>query len=232
MDTTRLLGRTVLAALVGLAPCVGEAQILDRITLTPYIGWYTPVSSLGAMGETGEAGGVLRKLEQRPELAMGANASYWLNRRVAIELGGMFVPSDVKSTVLESGANPAASGAVTRDAHVLFGSLKIMAHLMPQESPFNVRLGLGPAIVSRGGPAYRAPDGAFRGLTDIGAAISACTRIPITDRVRLRLRAEQYLYQTRVAFRSASNPAASYDFGAKFQNDFVLSTGLQMFLGR
>lgn len=232
MYTTRLLGRTVLAALVGLAPCAGEAQILDRITVTPYIGWYTPVSSLGTMGETGEVGGILRKLEQRPELAMGANASYWINRRVAIELGGMFAASDVRSTVLVSASNPAASGAVSRDAHVVFGSLKIMAHLMPEESPFNVRLGIGPAIVSRAGPAYRTSDGDFTGLTDVGTAISACTRVPIADRVRLRLRAEHYLYQTRIGFRSTSDPAANYNFGAKFQNDFVLSTGLQLFLGR
>jgi hypothetical protein len=232
MDTTRLLGRTVIAAAVGLAPCTGGAQILDRVTVTPYIGWYTPVSTLGTLGQTGAAGGFVRRIEQRSELALGANASYWITRRVALELGGMFVASDVRSTMRVAGSGPGLGGAVMHDAHVLFGTLKLMAHLMPEASPFNLRLGIGPAIVSRGGPAFRASDGEYTGLTDLGTAVSACTSIPISETVRIRLRAEHFLYRTKVGFRSATDPGESYTFSGRFQNDFVLSTGLQMFLMR
>jgi hypothetical protein len=92
---------------------------------------------------------------------------------------------------------------------------------------------VGPAIINRGGTAYKDDEeGKFSGLTNVGGAASLCTRIPITGRVALRLRAEDYVYQSRLKFRDAADPTGSPSFDKKLQNDLIFSAGLQIGFAR
>jgi hypothetical protein len=105
-----------------------------------------------------------------------------------------------------------------------------MVQLLPAESDYNLRLGFGPALITRNGSAYKSDaEGSYTGLTDVGAVISLCTRLRLTDMFSLRLRGEDYFYQANVGFKDQLT-GQSIAFGDRKQNDFVFSLGFQMFL--
>ena len=93
-------------------------------------------------------------------------------------------------------------------------------------------VGIGPALITRSGTAFSSSAGKLTGLTDVGAAMSLCTRLSLTEKLGIRLRAEDYIYRSRLGFESAVNAANNYQFEAKTQNDFVFSAGLQFFTNR
>ena len=57
------------------------------------------------------------------------------------------------------------------------------------------------------------------------------TRLSITPNVGLRMRAEDYVYQSRLGFRGKAAGEA-VTMNGRVQSDFILSTGLQIFLNR
>jgi hypothetical protein len=105
-----------------------------------------------------------------------------------------------------------------------------MVGIVPIGDDAQLRFGVGPAIVNHGGKAYRAGDeGKFTGLTHLGGAVSLCTRIPMTELLAIRLRAEDYMYQSQLKVRAAGLDATqSVTFDKRFQHDFMLSAGLQL----
>jgi hypothetical protein len=228
-----ILGRLAgLAGAIAIVPVVASAQLGGGIVFTPYVGVYAPANNLVKAAAGSSALSARVSAKHQSAALFGANASYWMTDRFALEVGGAYTKSGLHTTgaINEGSITTAAAG--TDDAHVLLGSAKLMMQLLPSTSDFNLRLGFGPAVISRGGTAYKADaDGRVTGLTDLGAAISLCTRFDVASKVGIRLRAEDYIYQSRLGWR-ATDPTQSYTFNEKMQHDFAVSAGLQLFLNR
>lgn len=226
---TRMSGGAVVLALLAAHP--GWAQDQEgrgKFVLTPYAGVFVAGADMAQFDLGVNGYRVSSGLSQKTGLALGANANYWLNDRVSLELGGAYVMSDAEGTVAFEHPAGGFSGRGSERAHLWLGTAKVMLNLMPATSDIRLRLGVGPAIISRGGAAFKSDqDGKVSGLTDFGGAVSLCTRIPIAGALAVRLRGESYLYQTRLKFEDRANPANSIAYDREFQSDFVFSAGLQ-----
>lgn len=234
MKATRsvLIAASILASLGMLAPDTSVAQD-RRIVVTPYAGAFVPAAKVAEVKSV--AGGLTSVLgiQQQSALALGVNASYWFNDLAGIEVGGAWAFSDAKASLGLSGAVPGMSLAGNESARVIMGSAKLMVNLLPLSNRSALRLGVGPAIINRGGSAYEAnADGDFSGLTSVGGAVSLCTRLPLTDFISLRIRAEDFMYSSKLRFRDFDNPTETFSFGSRLQNDMVFSAGLQMVFWR
>lgn len=230
----RKISRTLagLAALALMAiPAAAGAQEPRTFVVTPFAAVYAPTADLGAFSASAGNAGADVTLRQKAGFAFGANATYWFTRRMAIEFGGAYALSDAKASGAVFGTDDDFAGSATEDASVIMGSVKAMFNLMPPESRFNLRLGIGPAIVRQGGDAYDFGDGTeLQNRTNYGGALSLCSRVNITPNVGIRLRAEDYMYQTRLKYHDPTDPSSDFSFEKKFQNDLLLSAGLQFTL--
>ena len=233
MRVERLLRATRVAGLAVIVPGLVGAQLAHSVVVTPYAGLYAPSTELGAISASAAGTSASLKFKHQTAAAFGANVSYWLTERFAIEGGAAYVGSDLKGWGTFSEPGSFTSGSETQDAHLFLGSAKMMVQLLPAESQFNLRFGVGPAIIARGGTAYKEEDGAkMTGLTNYGGVMSLCSRFSLTRTVALRLRAEDYIYQSKIGFRDAFDPSNNFDLDKKMQHDFVLSAGLQLFMNR
>jgi hypothetical protein len=204
------------------------AQEMQRIVVTPYAGIFVPSSSIAEApldigGRPGVAG-----IEQQPGLATGITASFSFNNFAGVELSGAWAFSDVKMSPMLAAQIP---GFAERheSARVLMGAAKLMINLLPINRRAALRLGVGPAVISRGGSAFKADDrGDFDGVTDVGGAISLCTRLPLSDFLAVRIRAENFMYASRLRYRDFSESSPSFTFNSNLQNDLIFSAGLQM----
>ena len=222
-----------LAGAIAIVPSLASAQLAGRVVVTPYVGAYLPTDHVARIGRMPDGSTFTVDAKQQTALAFGANVSYWLNDHLAIEGGSAYTASGLRSTVALDEPAGVASARQTENAHVWLGSAKVMLQLMPEESSFNMRFGVGPAIISHGGSAYTGnADGKVTGLTDFGAAISLCTRISLMENVALRLRGENYMYYSKMGWKSNTDPTKDFSFDSRMQHDFVLSAGLQLFLNR
>lgn len=219
---------------VALVPLTAGAQPLGKIVVTPYVGAYAPANELARMRAHRVGNAVAANVAQRNGLALGATGALWFAPRVSVELGAVYVWSDLSSEFAFSQPGSLGSAVpVVDNAGLLMGAAKLMVGLFPATSDFQLRFGAGPAIITRIGSAYKADaDGKITGRTDLGGALSLCTKVPIGSRVALRLRVEDYMYQARLGWQSATNPAASFRYEERFQHDLVLSAGLQIGLMR
>jgi hypothetical protein len=207
----------------------GEAQQVRRIVVTPYAGVFMPSAKVAELRSINAGLPAAIGIRQQSSLAMGMGASYWFNDFAGLELGGAWAFSDAVPSPALSGEVPGLSPTRNESARVVMGSAKFMVNLFRLNQRSAVRLGVGPAIINRGGAAYDADsNGEFTGLTDIGGVVSLCTRLPLTDFLSLRVRAENYLYSTGLAYRSAAVPSEQFSFRSRTQNDFIFSAGLQM----
>jgi hypothetical protein len=163
----------------------------------------------------------------------GVNVSYWLTDRIGLEGGAAYTKSGVKGNLLVENTGGSTFEKATEYAHIWLGSAKMMVQLLPRTSEFNLRLGLGPAIVSRAGKAYTSDsEGKVTGKTDIGGVLSLCSRMPLSKMVSVRLRAEDYMYSGKIGYKSSVSPTESLNFDSRFQHDLVFSAGLQLFLNK
>src|SRR5262249_33173743 len=109
------------------------------------------------------------------------------------------------------------------------GTVRVMIQTLPPASGLNLRVGLGPALITRGGPAYRSvEEGTMAGLTDLGASFSICTRVPLGRFADIRVRGGDLIYQAKQTWTSSSIPGGELRSDPKLQHDFVLSIGLQL----
>jgi len=222
MRTVRLARLATAVAALSLAPSLAPAQLAGKLVFTPYVGAYAPTTDLVRDTYVDQGTTVALNVKHQTAFASGLNASYWMTDRVAIEAGGLYSSSDMKQVSPE---------ALSKHANIFAGSMKVMMQLLPPESGFNVRFGIGPAFITRGGSAYKSEiDGKITGLTDVGAAASLCTRLALTNTVGLRLRAEDYIYRAKMGFESSVLASDSRQFASRTQHDVVLSAGLQFFL--
>lgn len=221
------------ASSAGLLTTSADAQGLRRIVVTPYAGVFVPAARVAELKPTLAGVPSASGIRQQNALALGLNASYGFNDLLSLEIGGAWAFSDARASLGLSNQVPGLSLSRNESARVLMGSAKLMVNLIPLTARSALRLGVGPAIINRVGSAYRADDsGAFSGLTDVGGAISLCSRLPLTNFLSLRLRAENYMYSSKLEFRDFSNPTGEFSFSSKLQNDFIFSAGLQMVFWR
>lgn len=216
-------------AVAALLPLSATAQGRGTWVFTPYAGVYVPANDLARLtAEPADLAGAF-KVKHQNALALGGTASYWLTERAAVELGGAYAYSHLDGVPVSG----APGSARNERASVMMGSAKFMYALLPSTSDVQLRLGLGPAVVHRGGTAYKEEDGVdVRGLTDVGGAFSLCTRVPLTGRLALRLRAEDYVYRAQLKFRDSADPLSGYSTDRRYQNDLIFSAGLQIRLYR
>lgn len=237
MRMTRMLARMhrcgVLLAVVAASATAQEQEARGKMVLTPYAGVFVPSTDVAQFDLGAGSSSISAALKQKTGFALGATGNYWLNDRFAIELGGAYVMSDAKGTVALDDPTGGFFGSEAQSAHLWLGTAKLMMNLMPATSDFRLRLGVGPAIINRGGPAYKSDEETkVSGLTDFGGAVSLCTRIPIAGAIAVRLRGETYLYQSQLKIVDRSDPGSSFNFDRRFQSDFVFSAGLQFGFSR
>lgn len=222
-----------LAGAIAIAPSLVSAQLAGSVIVTPYVGAYLPTDHVARSGVTPAGVTVNVDAQHQSAALFGANVSYWFTNLFAIEGGGAFTESNLRSATSFSQPSVVGAAMQRQNAHVWLGSVKVMMQLLPEESSFNMRFGIGPAIIARGGAAYDgSAEGKIVGLTDYGAAISLCTRLSLMENLGLRLRGEDYMYYSNMGFQSSTDPAKNFSFDSRIQHDFVLSAGLQVFLNR
>ena len=230
----------VWALIMGLAggallavPTVAGGQTTRRLVITPYAGVFAPTTSLAKVGAAigGESANLT--LKQKSAFALGANASYWFTERTAVELGAAYAFSDAKATAALNSTSEQFFLNQSQNAYAVLASAKLMVSMLPSTSPMSLRLGVGPALVTRGGSAYKSDEeGKFTGLTDVGGAFSLCTKIPITKLVAVRLRGESFMYSAKLRFEDPADPTNNFRFDSRFQSDLLFSAGLQFAFGR
>ena len=223
---------TVVTALLSTAVLLvprAHAQETTRIVITPYAGIFVPSARIAETPV--DVGGelVLAGIRQQTSIASGLTAGYSFNNFAGLEVSGAWAFSEATGSTTLAEAAPGLSFPRHGSAHVVMGAVKLMINLLPLTDRAALRLGLGPAVISRGGSAFTANNaGEFGGLTDVGGAISLCSRLPLTDFLAIRLRAENYLYTSNLTFRANSQPTGTFRFASQRQNDFMFSAGLQM----
>ena len=225
MRSTRFLSVATMMGAIAVLPTVASAQLAGSVVFTPYAGAYAPANDIASAFSSR----VVAK--QKAASVFGANLSYWLNDRVAVEGGAAYAKSDIKWSGRIGESGNILDETVAQNAHTWMGSAKLIFQLFPEGSDYNMRFGAGPALITRSGPAFTPDNGTFSGLTDIGAAFSLCTRLSITPNFGIRMRAEDYFYQSELAFKGRT-AAEKLSLGSKMQHDFIFSTGLQIFLSR
>jgi hypothetical protein len=229
MKTLPRILTSAMALAIVFAPLAAQSQERGEWVVTPYVGLYAPANQFAKFD--GAFAGVSTSLSTRHEsaLALGGTVNYWFTDRLAVEVGGTYAYSHLGGTATVTAGGVPFAGDIGKSAHVVMGTAKLMFALLPPDAGYQVRFGIGPAFVSRGGDAYTGdPNTQFSGLTNYGAAASLCTHIKITGPLSVRLRAEDYMYKSSLRVRDLSNAAADIGFPHRFQNDFVLSAGLQI----
>jgi hypothetical protein len=219
------------ALLLGLLPSAALPQSHEFV-LTPLVGVYVPTSDIARSTILDGERSVTSSLRQRAAVIYGGTLSYWLTGRVAIEGSTLYSSSRLEASVRSTQPGASIAESMADNASLWLGTMKVLVQLRPPASGFNMRFGFGPAILTRGGAAYRSTaEGTPTGLTDVGAALSLCTRIPLTSKLSIRLRGEDYMYRGKLGWADM-DPTSSYMFGSGTNNDFVFSLGLQFMLNR
>jgi hypothetical protein len=233
MRRCRIAPCLVLTAVTTFASSPARAQKDHRVAFTPYVGVYAPSTDVFRLLLVQTGTTVSFSARHQPAAALGASASVWLTDRFAIEAGGLYARSTVRADLLMNQIGTVTSSRVDDDADVWAGSLKLLIQTLPPASGLNLRIGIGPALITRGGPAYRTVDeGKMSGLTDLGASLSLCSRVPLGRFADLRVRVEDLVYQANQTWQSNSIAGAELKSDPKLQHDFVLSVGLQLGVGR
>jgi len=214
-------------------PTVVAAQMAGGVVVTPYAGVYVPTNDMVKVGMSGGGTSIDASIKHQPALVSGVNLSYWLTDRIGLEGGAAYTKSGVKGNMLVENTGGSSFQQASEYAHVWLGSAKMMVQLLPPTSEFNLRLGFGPSIISHAGTAYGSDsEGNVTGRTDIGGVLSLCTRLPMSNKFAVRLRAEDYMYSGKIGYKSTVSPTDNINFDSRFQHDLVFSAGLQLFLNR
>jgi hypothetical protein len=222
-----------IAALVLVAPVWAQMPGDSRIVVTPYIGVYMPTSDVFRFGTVQNGTTVAYDARHQPAPALGASASVWLDDRFAIEASGLYSRNTLHADLSMNQFGVATVSHANGEADVWEGAVKLMVQALPKETGLNLRVGVGPLIITRGGPAYRAVDeGRMTGLTNLGGTFSLCTRVPLGHVAAIRLRAEDLVYRARQRWESQTMAGSELRSDPRTQHDFVASLGLQFGLKR
>jgi len=199
----------VALGVVALAPGAVAAQ--QRTEITPFVASYYHLTHLGE-GDAGPLVGNSFKVDQKNAFAFGGRITVPLGARFGIQ--GEFAYSLSGLTFTEKNIGPNIDGGLSQDGNIIYGSLR--AVISPRRS--NLFLLAGPAIVKRGGKAWKGVKSSD--ITDFGGVAGFGFRANVTPRFRVNFTAESYLY----SFDGGGNTS-------KFQSDLLVSLGIPISLG-
>lgn len=211
LNTSSVRHRLALAVAAAAlaAPSLLAAQL--RTELTPFAASYYGVTHLGE-GTGGPLAGNSFTVDQNNAFAAGVRLTVPVGGRLAIE--GEFVYTGSGLSITEKdGFGPGLDGGISQSGRVMFGSLR--AVISPRRS--NLFLIAGPAIVTRGGDAWKGVNKSD--ITDFGGVVGLGIRASVTPRFRINFTAESYLY----SFNGGGTKS-------KFQSDILVSLGIPIAL--
>jgi hypothetical protein len=199
--------------IVGLTVTMGPTALLaqGRTELTPFVGSYYHLSHLTS-GDVGPLAGNPFTFDQSNAVALGGRLTFPIGGRVSLEGEFSFAFSGVRIT--EKNIGSGVDGGLSQDGNIIHGSLR--AVISPRRS--NLFVLLGPAIVKRGGKAWKGVKSSD--ITDFGGVAGLGIRANVTPRFRLNVTAESYLY----SFDGGGNTS-------KFQADVLVAIGVPISLG-
>lgn len=201
---------TCALALGAIALVPGAISAQQRIEITPFVASYYHLSHL-ASGTTNTGNDI--NIDQKNAFAFGGRLTLPIGGRLAIEGEFTYAMSGLEA-IEKNGIGPGLDGGLSQDGNIIYGSVR--AVISPRRS--NLFLLLGPAIVKRGGDAWKGVKSSD--ITDFGGVVGFGFRANVTPRFRVNFTAESYLY--------------SFDGGgskSKFQPDLLVSLGVPIGLG-
>src|SRR5512135_2154532 len=86
-----------LAGAIAIAPSLVSAQLAGSVIVTPYVGAYLPTDHVARSGVTPAGVTVNVDAQHQSAALFGANVSYWFTNLFAIEGGGAFTESNLRS---------------------------------------------------------------------------------------------------------------------------------------
>jgi len=198
-------------ALAAACVLVAALPLQSQVSFSPTIGAYLPTSNLVDVVVGTDS---LAKLKQDVGLALGANLGVGLGSRVAIQVGGSYVPSQLSGTVTGAGT------FTQSDANLFFGNANVTFFVVRPTSPVWLALSGGGSVVNRSGSAY---DG-VSGTTDYGGLVGATLGFHLGSLLSFNISATDYIY-------GAQFEKDGYTTSATNQNDILLGFGLGVPLG-
>lgn len=198
---------TVLAFALVLA----ASPLAAQVSVSPTIGAYLPTSNLVDVIVGTDS---LAELKQDVGLALGATLGIGLSSRLAIQVAGSYVPSQLSGTVTGAGT------FTQSDANLFFGNANITFFVVKPTSPVWLALNGGGSMVSRSGAAY---DG-VSGTTDYGGLVGATLGFHLGSLLSFNVSATDYIY-------GAQFEKDGYTTKETTQNDILLGLGLGIPLG-
>jgi CBS domain-containing protein len=148
---------------------------------------------------------------QRPGFVAGLEAAW----RFAPRVGAGIVFAHASSPIRTRFTGPRPETTTSReDGRVLAAAALLHGYAPTLGGRLMFTGALGPALVSRGGGAYRGVEG----TRDVGAALQAGADIRLARRVGLRVTARDFVYRAGFRIGSGTTPTRT-------QQDLVLSAG-------
>lgn len=229
MKCSRTIAHLLLSAVVGFAPTAMQAQKAGPFLFTPYVGVYAPSSDVFRLAIAENGTTIAFRTRHQLAVAVGATVSVRLDDRFSIEAGELYSPSTLQSDLRTNQFGIASASSGSDQSNVWATTAKLVVRALPAEGKLNLDVGVGPALVTRGGAAYRPGDiGRMTGLTNGGAALSLGTRIGLGRLGDLRLRAEDVVYQTKQRWETGVKFAPELQSDSRLQHDVVVSIGWQL----
>ena len=190
--------RAVPVVLAFLELALGARPVLAQggVSFTPYAGIFVPTRN--SFAEVGN------DIKRDNSFVGGARLTIWGKRPLGFEITAGYTPARVEVAGLTINGD--------RNTNVLLGSLKLMLGVSPASSALGIFLGLGPAFIRQGSDVLHAN----QSHTDLGGAVGAGVRIPMSHGAGLRLDIDDYLY------------GGNFSGSKRFQNDLTLTAGLSL----
>lgn len=199
-----------LAGLLGAALSGALPAQQPPVEITPYVGLYTPTTTVVSQFEPTCTCDV--SLKHQPAFLVGTRVLFWMNRRLGLEAAMAYSGSGLH-------AEASGLGSADTTAEVVLGTARLVAHLNRPDAVTGFIAGAGLGVVAHGGDAYSG----ITGTTDLGASVMFGVRSRIGSQLTVRLELEDYLYS------ASFGPSPNTD--AQFQHDLVASLGLGILLG-
>jgi len=198
-------------ALAAAFALIAISPLHAQVSFSPTIGAYLPTSNLVDVVVGTDS---LAELKQDVGLALGANLGVGLGSRVALQVGGSYVPSQLSGTVTGAGT------FTQSDANLFFGNANITFFVIRPTSPVWLSLSGGGSVVNRSGAAYSG----VSGTTDYGGLVGATLGFHLGKVLSFNISATDYIYGAQFA-------KDGYTTSETNQNDILLGFGLGVPLG-
>jgi len=215
--------------MLGLIAAPAAAQI--QVDLVPYVGAYLPINDLGVVSfaaSPDQTNSVT--FGQRTSALLGARVDLWFSPEWGVEgnFAYAFSQGELTSSIGDQTDDLCSQSGSDCGAYVWFGSVKALYRIYPKpDSGFSIHLAAGPAYIGRGGAFY---DGLEASETsDFGGVVGVGVDVAVSSMMGLAIDVEDYFYSYKTEVEIAGT---TYEASSKIQNDFVVSAGLVIHLGK